>query len=291
MPAGRRPKKKYAFTAKGKFAPLACDDVNTLDAERAEHLAYLADAEFTDTDQDSELTGRAADGTSDRSTRRRKLKERWRGQKSILSFFSPIPDLPVPTTEFPVLPALAEDESGANGTGLSPMNFVVDLGFESDCCGKSGEGTEHTNDLADWVGGDDMSRVDLGPACEESSASEGMVFGFADGESSSGDSSGDSDDDAAEESETEQQQHQQQHQQQEEDQDRGQEQQQTPAVNKNPTPTPRQATSSKPAPRYFEQPKYRPTGLSGGSGRPTRRPTSWTDETFPNRRKKRDRRG
>ena len=130
MPAGRRPKKKYAFTAKGKFAPLACDDVDVLDVERPEHLEYQADAEYTDTDQDSELTGRGADGTSDRSTRRRKLKERWRCQKSILSFFSPVRDLPpVPTTDFPVLPTLAEDESGAIGTRLSPMDFVIDLGY------------------------------------------------------------------------------------------------------------------------------------------------------------------
>ena len=98
MPAGRRPKKRYAFSAKGKFAPLACDDVNLLDVERAEHLAYQADAEFTDADQDSELTGRAADGTSDRSTRRRKLKERRRGQKSILfrSSLRPMIFFPLP---------------------------------------------------------------------------------------------------------------------------------------------------------------------------------------------------
>ncbi|CAM9498126.1 unnamed protein product, partial [Pylaiella littoralis] len=48
-------------------------------------------------------------------------------QKSIVSFFSPVPDLlPVPTTDFPVLPALADDESGAIGTGLSPMDFEID---------------------------------------------------------------------------------------------------------------------------------------------------------------------
>ena len=129
---------------------------------------YQADAEFTDIDQDSELTGRAADGTSDRSTRRPKLKKRRRGQKSIISFFSSTNELLlVPTTDFPVVPALAEDESGAIGTGLSPMDFVIDLGFESDC-GKSREGAHHANDLADWGGGDDMSQVDLGHACEES---------------------------------------------------------------------------------------------------------------------------
>ncbi|CAN0339702.1 unnamed protein product, partial [Pylaiella littoralis] len=64
-----------------------------------------------------------------------------------------------------------------------------------------------------------------------------------------------------------------------------------PAANKNPAPATRQTTSSKPAPRYFEQPKRRPTGLPGGSGRPTRRPESWTKETLPNRGKKRDRQG
>ena len=41
------------------------------------------------------------------------------------------------------------------------MDFVIDLGFESDC-GMNREGADHTNALADWVGGDDTSRVDLG---------------------------------------------------------------------------------------------------------------------------------
>ena len=36
-----------------------------------------------------------------------------------------------------------------------------DLDFESDC-GKSREGADHTNAFADWVGGSDMYRVDLG---------------------------------------------------------------------------------------------------------------------------------
>ncbi|CAM9813665.1 unnamed protein product [Pylaiella littoralis] len=106
----------------GKFAPPARDDVD-LDGERAEHLAYQADAEFTDTDQDSELTGRAADWTSERFTRRRKLKERWRGQKSIVTFFSPVPDLlPVPTTDSSQSITRSATPSSESGGTLRPSN-------------------------------------------------------------------------------------------------------------------------------------------------------------------------
>ena len=66
-----------------------------------------------------------------------------------------------------MLPALAEDGSSAISTALLPMDFVIDVGSNSDS-GKSRESADHANALADWVGGDDMSRVDLGPACEES---------------------------------------------------------------------------------------------------------------------------
>ena len=43
MPVGHRPKKRYAFSAKGKFGPLARDDV--MNVERAEHVACQADPE------------------------------------------------------------------------------------------------------------------------------------------------------------------------------------------------------------------------------------------------------